>query len=345
MIEYIEGNLLESKANTLVNTVNTVGVMGKGIALQFKNMFPENYKIYAKVCKEKNFDIGELLITEEQTLLSGKKTIINFPTKKHWKNSSEYTYIEEGLITLVKEIEKRKINSIAIPPLGTGNGGLDWNKVKIIIEKYLSNIDCRIYIYQPNYIVKEILKKERVSLTPARAMLLAVLYDLVRNGEFVSEFASEKISYFLQRFGATNEFKLDFQPKFYGPYSGKVKHVLHYLNGSYISGYSTKDKKPFEELQLVMDAEKEVLEFLEKNKEYLLIVNKTKHFLKGFYSSFGLELLSSVDFIAQHYKTNDLNIINDKLENWSGRKKTLFANPKFMTIAINQVQKIMKIEN
>ncbi len=219
MIEYIEGNLLESKAEALVNTVNTVGVMGKGIALQFKNKFPDNFKVYAKACKKKNFDIGDLIIKEEQTLLSDKKIIINFPTKKHWRNPSEYDYIEKGLKALVKEIKNRKINSIAIHPLGSGNGGLTWNKVKIIIEKYLSDIDCKVFVYQPNYIVKEALKKERIPLTPARAMLLAALYELVRNGEFVSEFAAEKITYFLQRFGAADIFKLKYQPNFYGPYS------------------------------------------------------------------------------------------------------------------------------
>ena len=131
---------------------------------------------------------------------------------------------------MIKVIEEKKIQSIAIPPLGSGNGGLDWNKVKYLIVKYLKNIDCKIFIYEPNYTIKEVLKKERVKLTPARAMLLAVLFDLVKNGEFVSEFASEKIAYFLQRFGTKEMFKLDFQPNFYGPYSGKVKHVLYYLN-------------------------------------------------------------------------------------------------------------------
>ena len=336
MIHYIEGNLLESTAEALVNTVNTIGVMGKGIALQFKMMFPVNSKIYIKACKEKSFDIGQLIVTEEQTLLSGRKIIINFPTKTDWRKPSEYSYIEVGLKALVKTIGERKIKSIAIPPLGSGNGGLEWNKVKALIEKELFGIDCDIMVYQPNYIVKEVLRKERVSLTPARAMLLAVLYEMVRNGEFVSEFASEKIAYFLQRFGAKSVFKLDFQPNFYGPYSGKVKHVLYYLNGSYISGYSSKDKKPFDELGLVMDAEKDVL-------NYLAIVDNTKLFIQGFYSSFGLELLSTVDYISQQYNTKDVTIITNKLESWSDRKKTLFSNNKFMTIALERLERIMPI--
>ncbi|WP_347051560.1 type II toxin-antitoxin system antitoxin DNA ADP-ribosyl glycohydrolase DarG [Flavobacterium olei] len=341
MIQYRNDNLLESEAEALVNTVNTVGVMGKGIALQFKNQYPNNYKLYKNACKLKEVQIGKMFVTEEISLLGGKKIIINFPTKADWRKPSEYEYIEAGLKDLVKIVKEKKIKSIAIPPLGAGNGGLDWNKVKILMEKYLEGIDSKIFIYQPNSTVLEVLKKERVKLTPARAMLLSVLYDLVKNGEFVSEFTSEKIAYFLQRFGAKEEFKLEFQPNFYGPYSGKVKHVLYYLNGSYISGYSSKDKKPFDELGIMLDAEKDVNEYLEnnENKRYNDIVKKTKAFLSGFYADFGLELLSTIDFIIIEKNTKSVNEIVLYLEKWSDRKKTLFTNPKFITIAMQNIQK------
>lgn len=340
MLQYVTGNLLESEAEALVNTVNTVGIMGKGVALQFKNLFPNNYKIYAKACKEKTFGIGQLLVTEEESLLSGKKIIINFPTKTDWRKPSEYSYIEAGLKALVKTLEEKEINSLAMPPLGAGNGGLDWNKVKILIEQYLSNSNCNITIYEPNFIVQEVLKKERVKLTPARAMLLAVLFDVVKNGEFVSEFSAEKIAYFLQRFGTKETFKLEFQPNFYGPYSGKVKHVLYYLNGSYVSGYSSKDKKPFEEIGLMMDAETDVLAYLNEpeNGPYKTVVEKTKSFLTGFYSSFGLELLSTIDFIISEKKTKSADEIKSYLESWSDRKKTLFTNPKFISLALKNIE-------
>lgn len=340
MIHYKKGNLLDSEAKALVNTVNTVGIMGKGIALQFKNMFPNNFKIYAKACKNQEVKIGKLLVHEEETLLKEKKIIINFPTKTSWRLPSEYNYIEAGLKELVKIIDERNIKSIAIPPLGAGNGGLDWNKVRVLLEEYLINLDCDIYIYEPNSIIIEALKKERVKLTPARAMLLSILFDLVRNGEFVSEFASEKVAYFLQRFGAKNIFKLEYQPNFYGPYSGKVKHVLYYLNGSYITGYSSKDKKPFEELGLIPNAEKEVNDFLDQpaNKGFKDTMEKTKSFLKGFYSPFGLELLSTVDFIMQEKKVNTVEDITKELENWSDRKKTMFTNPDFIKIATRNIQ-------
>lgn len=341
MIKYLTGNILDSTAQALVNTVNTVGVMGKGIALQFKNQFPTNYKIYKEACENKELKIGDLLVTEEESLLSGKKIIINFPTKTHWRYPSEYEYIEKGLAALVNVIQENKIKSIAIPPLGSGNGGLDWTKVRAMIEEKLHGLDCEVLLYEPTHAIKETLKKERVKLTPARAMMLSVLYDLVRNGEFVSEFAAEKVAYFLQRFGAKDAFKLDFKPNFYGPYSGKVRHVLYHLNGSYVMGYSSKDKKPFEELSLVMDAEKEVNAFLGSpdNQQYKEVVSKTKKFLSGYYSPFGLELLSTIDFIkSEKGKAKESEILAE-LETWSDRKKSMFANPAFVKKALSNINK------
>lgn len=154
-----------------------------------------------------------------------------------------------------------------------------------------------------------------------------------------SEFSSEKIAYFLQRFGARETFKLEFQPNFYGPYSGRVKHVLYYLNGSYIMGYSSKDKKPFEELSLIPDAEIDVIEYLDKveNFKNKTIVEKTKNFLTGFYSPFGLELLSTIDFIIVEKNITNKDAITMELQNWSDRKKTLFTNPKFIQIALDNL--------
>lgn len=339
MIHFLTGNILDSPAEALVNTVNTVGVMGKGIALQFKNRFPANFKAYKEACDNKALKMGQLLVTEEETLLNGKKTIINFPTKTNWRLPSEYTYITEGLQTLVTEIRNRNIKSIAIPPLGAGNGGLDWNKVKPLIIEALQDLDCEVYIYEPNTAIKEVLKSERVKLTPARAMMLAVLYEMVKNGEFVSEFAAEKVAYFLQRFGAEDAFKLEFKPNFYGPYSGKVRHVLYHLNGSYIMGYSSKDKKPFEELNLIMDAEPEVLAYLDlpDNLPYKQIVVDTKKFLSGFYSPHGLELLSTVDFIKQDKNAQQTDDIMKEMESWSDRKRTLFANRIFVEKALDNI--------
>jgi O-acetyl-ADP-ribose deacetylase (regulator of RNase III) len=339
MIHFVTGNIFDSCAKALVNTVNTLGVMGKGIALQFKKQYPNNYKIYKEACEKKLLSIGQLLVTEEVALMGEKKIIINFPTKTNWRLPSEYEYIKLGLETLKKIIVEKKIDSIAIPPLGAGNGGLDWLKVKKMITEALNELECDIYIYNPNDAIQEVLNSERVKLTPARAMLLSVLYEMVRHGELVSEFAAEKSAYFLQRFGAKDIFKLEFMPNFYGPYSGKVRHVLYYLNGSYIKGYSSKDKKPFDELSLVMEAENEVTVFLKQpeNQKFEHIAEKTKKFLKGYYSPFGLELLSTIDFIIlEKNKVNPDDILME-LENWSDRKRTLFANPAFIKKALSNI--------
>lgn len=339
MIHNVTGNILESSAEALVNTVNTMGVMGKGIALQFKKKFPNNYKIYKELCENKELRIGQLLVTEEEAMFSGKKIIVNFPTKTNWRLPSEYEYISKGLAELKRIIVEKGIKSIAIPPLGAGNGGLDWQRVKQMIIESLSDLNCEIYLYEPTAAIKEILNTERVKLTPARAMLLSVLYEMVRHGELVSEFAAEKAAYFLQRFGAKEEFKLNFEPKFYGPYSGKVRHVLYYLNGSYLMGYSSKDKKPFDELSLVMDAEPEVERYLNQaeNERFKTIAEKTKSFLKGYYSPFGLELLSTIDFIKRDKHKNDTESILTELEKWSDRKRSLFANPLFVNKALANI--------
>ena len=338
MINYITGNILDSEAQAIVNTVNTVGVMGKGIALQFKKAYPNNYKSYSVACKNNEVLVGKMFVTTDSNISSGEKIIINFPTKQNWRKPSEYIYIEDGLDDLIDVIKHNQIKSIAIPPLGAGNGGLKWEKVKKIIEDKLSSLNIEIFVYEPTSQIVEKLKIERVKLTDARALLLYVLYDLVKNGEYVSEFSSEKVSYFLQRFGAKKYFKLQFAPNFYGPYSGKVRYVLNALNGSYIMGYSDMDKKPFEPLTIVADGFNEVKSHIESKPELTLIAKDTTNFLSGFYSDFALELLSSIDFIASKEKSFDKQVISNKLSDWSDRKQSMFSNPKYIDISVRHLQ-------
>ncbi|MEA5137713.1 type II toxin-antitoxin system antitoxin DNA ADP-ribosyl glycohydrolase DarG [Arcicella rigui] len=340
MTKYIIGNILESDAAALVNTVNTQGVMGKGIALQFKKAFPNNFKQYVDACKNDKIAIGKLFVTQDNSLSTGEKIIINFPTKDDWRKPSEYSFVEEGLDDLISVIKNYQIKSIAIPPLGAGNGGLKWEKVKRIIEQKLNHLDTDIFVYEPTSEIKEQLAKERAKLTDARALLLYVLFDLVKNGEYVSEFSSEKICYFLQRFGAKKYFKLDFEPKFYGPYSGKVRFVLNALNGSYLMGYSDMSKKPFEPITLVGDGYDAIRKYVESNQELLTIALKTTEFLEGFYSDFALEQLSSIDFIITKQNTFDETTIIQKLEEWSDRKRSLFSNPKYISISIKHLQQL-----
>jgi len=337
MIHYFTGNILESSAEALVNTVNTQGIMGKGIALQFKKAYPSNFKSYLEASKKGELHIGKLFVSRDSNITSGEKIIINFPTKKDWRKPSEYAFIEEGLDDLIRVIEKNNIKSLAIPPLGSGNGGLEWQRVKRIIDEKLSHLDIEIFVYEPSKEIAEHLKAERIRLTDARALLLYVLYDLVKNGEYVSEFSSEKVCYFLQRFGARKYFKLTFKPYFYGPYSGKVRYVLNALNGSYITGYSDMNKKPFEPLTLAADGYETVSDYIENKTILYDIAEKTINFLTGFYSDFALELLSSIDYIAIKNKTVNKEIISKELENWNDRKRTLFSNPKYLDISIRHL--------
>ncbi len=338
MIQYLTGDIFESRAQAIINTVNTVGVMGKGIALQFKNAFPSNYKAYVDACKTGEIRVGKLFVTVDKNVNSGEKIIINFPTKTDWRKPSEYSYIDEGLTDLIKIIKERGIKTVAIPPLGAGNGGLKWEKVKELIEQKMSSVDVVLFVYEPTTEIKEHLKKERIKLTDARALLLYVLYDLVRSGEFVSEFSSEKVCYFLQRFGAGKYFKLSYEPNFYGPYSGRVKYVLNVLNGSYIMGYSDINKKPFEPLTLVGDGYESVATYINSKPELMEIAHKTTTFLNGFYSDFALELLSSVDYISCQKETFDLETITNGLNDWNDRKRSLFTNRRYIEITTNHLQ-------
>jgi O-acetyl-ADP-ribose deacetylase (regulator of RNase III) len=342
MINYTTGNILESSAQALTNTVNTVGVMGKGIALQFKKAYPNNFNAYQNACKQKEISIGKLFVFKDSNLNSGEKIIINFPTKQDWRKPSEYVFIEKGLDDLIQIIEKESIKSIALPPLGAGNGGLEWERVKKILEQKLGNLNIEIVVYEPTREIQEYMKTERVKLTDARALLLYVLFDLVRNGEYVSEFSSEKVCYFLQKFGAQKYFKLQYTPQFYGPYSGKVRYVLNCLNGSYIRGYSDMDKKPFDPLMLVADGYEAVNNYIHQNSELLETAQKTTGFLDGFYSDFALELLSSVDFIITENHTFDKQIITQKLSEWNNRKRSIFSNQDYIDFSVDHIQNATK---
>lgn len=350
MIHYVKGNLLESHAEALVNTVNTVGVMGKGIALQFREAYPHNYKVYQRACKDKQCRIGEMLIVEENTLLAGRKLIVNFPTKKHWRYPSDYAYVEQGLQALRRDIVRLGIHSIAIPPLGTHNGGLEWSNVKQMIEQTLGDLDCEIYLYEPSDAIIERLKTERVKLTPARAMLLWMFGEVLAYGEFASVFTAEKLIYFMQRLGAKEYFNIDFQPQQYGPYSGgKVAHMLYYMNGSYIKGMGSMEVRPFDYIWVMDIACKEAQDFIDHHEDKALrtICQKTDTLLQGYYANSTLELLSSVDYLLCHtpqlhdWQQTDRNQVLDILEHemaaWSKRKERLF-NRNLIAMAVNHLE-------
>ncbi len=337
-MKYITGNLLEAKTEALVNTVNTVGVMGKGIALQFKEAFPMNFKIYATTCKKKELHTGQLLVVKEQTL-EGEKIIINFPTKTEWYLKSKYEYIEEGLKELAKIIEEYHIRSIAIPPLGCGNGGLKWDRVRLLIGQYLGHLNhVDIQVFEPNEAVKDLLKqqevKKEIKLTPAKGMILYALFYYESLGENCNLFVANKLTYFLQRLGEQSLNKLKFEASHYGPYSVQVAHLLRGLNGQYIKGLEQMNAKAFEPLELQYDKIKEVSEYIKKE---LTVEQRTRlsnlvKLIDGYQSALSLEILATVDFIKKDNPNINNEALISKIHNWSDRKRTLFQE-RYIQIA------------
>lgn len=341
-MKFLKGNLLEAKTQALVNTVNTVGIMGKGIALQFKEIYPENYKAYLEACKKQELKPGKLLVVREY-LINEEKIIINFPTKVEWFKKSQYSYIEEGLKELVKVISEYKIESVAIPPLGCGNGGLKWDRVKQLITRYLSGLkDIDIQIFEPNNEIKELLKKQesnkKIKLTPARAMLLYSMFYYESLGENSSLFVANKLSYFLKRLGEKNFNKIKFDASHYGPYSVQVEHMLHLVNGIYLKGLEQMNVEPFESIELQYDKAKEVSEFVRNNlsREQNQILKDLIKLIDGFQSALALEILATVDFIRKDNENIKKEGIMETINRWSNRKKELFKE-KFIDIAIDHL--------
>jgi O-acetyl-ADP-ribose deacetylase (regulator of RNase III) len=328
MIKIFEGDMMQSGAQALVNTVNSVGVMGKGIALQFKEAFPNNNKAYVDACRNKSLEIGKLLAVWDENLQLGRKLIINFPTKAHWRYPSKYEYIEKGLIALRQLIIKEKINSIAIPPLGSGNGGLDWSKVKPMIEEALNGLDTEIMIYEPNKAIKAILQKQdvkkEIKLTPARASLLYALFAFESMGEYSSLFSANKIAYFLQRKG--QKLNLDFKAHHYGPYAIGVEKVLYHLNGVYLKGMEQGNTKPFEPLKLNYEKWNDIKDYVNKDLSFedAQRLKSIIQFLAGFTSELSLEILATVDFVIAQNPQYNIDDVMKVIANWNMRKKELF---------------------
>lgn len=343
MIKYTTGDMLSAETEALVNTVNTVGVMGKGIALQFKDQYPNNFAAYHAACKAKQVEVGKMFVFEEQPMIGDKKIIINFPTKKDWKHKSKIEYVESGLKDLAKVIEERRIKSIAMPPLGCGNGGLDWGGVKVLIEKYLSGLtDVDIIVYEPNAAVREILIKQDgnrdVKLTDARAMLMYAMYYYESLGEPVSLFVANKLAYFYQRLGEPEFRRLRFDARRYGPYSQGVSHLVHSLNGTYIRGTEQMTNKAFDPIELRYDKLSEISGYVRKmtDDKQRRIKNLIK-LISGFESTLALEVLASVDYIRKEKRSISIEDTITAVQNWSERKRDLFK-PEYIRIAYDRLE-------
>jgi O-acetyl-ADP-ribose deacetylase (regulator of RNase III) len=227
MIERVTGNLLEADVEALVNTVNTVGIMGKGLALQFRQASPENYQAYRKACERKEVQPGQMFVFDTGQL-TNPRYIINFPTKRHWRQKTRIQDIEDGLAALVEVVREKDIRSLAVPPLGCGNGGLDWDEVRPLIEQALSTLpDVQVLLYAPAGAPEAEqmhVATKRPNMTPGRAALLGVLDTYALPGYRLTMLEIQKLAYFLQVAG--EPLRLEFTKGSYGPYTEVLHHVL-----------------------------------------------------------------------------------------------------------------------
>ena len=341
MIHFTKGNMMNSSAEALVNTVNTVGVMGKGIALQFKEEFPANFTTYKTACSSGVLVPGKLLITKEVNQAGIEKIIINFPTKLHWRNPSKYEYIREGLAELANAIQQHNIKSIAIPPLGCGNGGLNWDIVKKMIVEALDNTDVEIYIYEPNTDIKQSLQAKTrtkdIKLTPARGLITYAMYYYDSLGENCSLFVANKLAYFLQRQGSKSFSKISFQAHNYGPYSPQVDHLVYDLNGSFIKGFEQMSATAFEPLAMQYDKIEEVSKYVRTlDQQEQNSLKATINLISGFESTLALEVLASVDFIRHTNPGITLADTITAIHQWSERKNKLFKD-EYIQIAYDHL--------
>lgn len=334
MIRYTEGNIIQADVEALVNTVNTVGVMGKGIALAFKKAFPQNFKLYKKYCDEKKFHVGNLFTTPTGQLRP--KYIINFPTKKHWRGRSQMEFIEQGMKELVKLINEKQIKSIAIPPLGCGNGGLDWREVKSVILKALESIgdEVEVVIYEPGFNNQAVRPKKEIKLTPARAMLLSSLKDYQVLGYSINLLVIQKMAYFLQRFG--EPLNLQYEKGYYGPYSHRLQHLIKYLNG-YFLNFRHEATKPSTPVYLKHLDKVEAYNKKNLSTEQQDRLSELQNLIEGFESPYGLELLATADFIYQQKQVKDTEELIKQIGNWTRRKKELMK-PFHIQVASQRLQ-------
>lgn len=337
MIKYQKGDLFDAQTEAIVNTVNTVGVMGKGIALQFKKRFPANYEAYLKAIADKKIDIGMLFVTESPSLFY--KYIINFPTKKHWRNPSRYEFVEKGMQDLVQIIQENDIRSIAIPPLGAGNGKLDWERVKPIIEKYAHDLpDVEFFIYEPqaHFQSRDKIRNPTAQLTESRALLLKAFYAYDAHSDDLTLLAAQKIAYFFQRF--KQPLRLQYEKGWYGPYSHNLNKVLQVINGSYIDYNNTKNT-PANVITLNYDRKAEVDSFvdaLDESKKSSFL--QLREFIKGFETPFSLELLATVDWILRANPTYSSDEVYHDIQNWTRRKADIIKR-YHVTVAYGHLQK------
>ena len=324
MIEYKTGDIFAQDVEAIVNSVNCVGVMGRGIALQFKNLFPENFKAYAEACDRDEVKPGRMFVFETEQL-TNPRYIINFPTKRHWRGKSRIEDIEVGLEALASEITERNIRSIAIPPLGTSLGGLNWSDVRPRIEAALRDMDnLAVMLFEPGSgsVDEQANRSTNVpKMTRGRAALVSLMHRHLGGllDPFVTLLEVHKLMYLMQQAG--EPLRLDFRKGHYGPYAEKLRHVLRPLEGHFVSGYRDGGDAPGKQLELVPGAIEDANEFLERYPETRQRLERVSDVVCGFESSFGLELLATVHWVAAEHPSSTEDEVIAHTYAWNPRKR------------------------
>lgn len=330
MITYQEGSILHEQSDAIVNTVNTVGVMGKGLALQFKKAFPRNFEVYKAACDQKSFVTGSVLSVSMESM-NPPFYIINFPTKAHWKGDSKIEYIESGLDALINEAKRLGLHSVSVPALGSGLGGLKWDSVnKLIVEKLskVPEIEWRVFPPQAAPDAKSMINKtKKPNMTVGRAAVLSLIDRYLNRGlaYSLSLLEVQKLVYFLTASGEHLN-QVTFTKHHYGPYADVLRHVLNKMEGHFISGYADGQNKPDTSIELFPDAAHQAREFLFENKEALNKFEQVSDLVEGFESPYGMELLSTVHWVATQElidRQNDIDAIVQAIHAWSDRKKAM----------------------
>ncbi len=337
MMKFLKGNLLDARTEALVNTVNTVGVMGKGIALMFKEAFPDNFRAYEIACKHGEIRIGKMFVTENP-VFEGPRWIINFPTKKHWRPPSRIEWIVEGLKDLRRVVEELGIRSVALPPLGSGNGGLEWRAVRTQIERELGDLaGVEILVFEPTEKYQNVAKRTgEDKLTPARALIAEMVRRYWVLGVECTNLEVQKLGWFLERtthsLAIQDPLNLQFAADKYGPYSERLRHLLNALDGTYLHcDKRLSDAGPTDTIWFDERKQKFVDLFLRQEENLPLneVLDRTAETIDGFESPLGMELLATVDWLdrppaLRGQRSGDSRWIGP-MARWEGRGRTQVA--------------------
>lgn len=334
MIEYKTGDIFQQDTQAIVNTVNCVGVMGRGLALQFKKRFPDNFNAYAAACKNQQLAPGKMFVFEDQ-VKAASRYIINFPTKRHWRDNSRMEDIEAGLQDLEQVIRDKNITSLALPPLGCGLGGLDWSQVRHRIEEQLAGLpDVQVIVLEPQDAQTAPAPATSLpppAMTPGRAALIVLMQRYLGGllDPFVTLLEVHKLMYFMQEAG--EPLRLAFKKGHYGPYAENLRHVLNAIEGHFVTGYADGGDQPDKQLTVLPQGYAQAAAFLEQHDTTHQHFDQVVGLVEGFESPFGLELLATVHWVMTREVASSADDIVARVHAWNPHKQAF--SPRQITLA------------